>query len=660
MVNYEVTLFTGNLINSKTLNNVSVKLVGSDGESSPVRLEGRVDLFIGVFGAVSNLTVSCPKSIGKLLMIEMNRDLAGDAWFVAKVTVKSPEGDTCHFPVFHWIDDTDTYMFREGKALLVDGDTLPEKRSREVGCREKEYVWREYAPGIPHCIKSQDPSSLPVEVRFSYSKNNEFNFRVIPGLLEVVFKLLADSELQWSALGAFSKVFGESAMSEYVQKHWKDDDFFGYQFLNGVNPMLIQRCSVLPENFPVTDSMVFPMGERRLAEELKNGNIYLCDYKVLDGLEANTVNGRKQYLMAPLILLHKTPEDKMMPIAIQLKQAPAKDNPIFLPSDSEHDWLLAKTFVRSSDFSYHQLIVHLLGTHLLAEVFAVSLLRNVPMVHPLYKLLIPHTRYTLQMNVMARLLLISPQGFFPNYSASGKGIAPLLQRSLSKVTYTSLCIPDDIAARGLQDVPNFYYRDDGLKLWEIIHRFVEGVLSYYYKTDADVQKDAELQKWISDIFVEGFLSNAGSGIPQKFDTLPQLVKFVTMVIFTCSGQHSAVNAGQLDHGAWMPNFPPSMQEAPPVKKGESSEETLMKALPGVKATVRGIFIMHVLSKPSTDFVPLGQYPNQLFSEDKPLELIKKLQGELNELDGKIDTRNKGLDPPYMYMKPSVMENSVAT
>lgn len=37
-------------------------------------------------------------------------------------------------------------------------------------------------------------------------------------------------------------------------------------------------------------------------------------------------------------------------------------------------------------------------------------------------------------------------------------------------------------------------------------RFVQGVLSNYYKNDAEVKQDSELQKWILDIFEHGFLS----------------------------------------------------------------------------------------------------------------------------------------------------------
>lgn len=52
----------------------------------------------------------------------------------------------------------------------------------------------------------------------------------------------------------------------------------------------------------------------------QKGNIFLCDYKSLDGIKANTINRKQQYLMAPLVLLHRTPDDKLMPIAIQVRR----------------------------------------------------------------------------------------------------------------------------------------------------------------------------------------------------------------------------------------------------------------------------------------------------------------------------------------------------
>ena len=45
----------------------------------------------------------------------------------------------------------------------------------------------------------------------------------------------------------------------------------------------------------------------------------------------------------------------------------------------------------------------------------------------------------------------------------------------------------------------------------VVHRFVQGVTGHYYKSDYDVQQDSELQNWIKDIFIHGFLSRASSG-----------------------------------------------------------------------------------------------------------------------------------------------------
>lgn len=69
----------------------------------------------------------------------------------------------------------------------------------------------------------------------------------------------------------------------------------------------------------------------------------------------------------------------------QLNQVPGDENPIFLPSDAKYDWLLAKIWVRSSDFHIHQTITHLLRTHLVSEVFGIAMYRHLPAVHPIFK-----------------------------------------------------------------------------------------------------------------------------------------------------------------------------------------------------------------------------------------------------------------------------------
>ncbi|XP_035516964.1 arachidonate 12-lipoxygenase, 12R-type-like [Morone saxatilis] len=669
MVKYEVIVTTANLAQATTTNNVFIKLVGTDGESKRTWLTSIKGTATFYLGAESNFSVSCPTSLGKLVLIEVDKKplplFPEDSWFPCKVKVKSPEGDIYNFPIYRWIADNEVHLFREGTALRIFDDNHHLGKysiEKELKQREQLYSWDVYEEGLPHCIKADNPLSLPCEVRFSFTKTTEFLYTASTGLTELKLKGLSDCKNNWSDIDGIRKVFcnKKTDISDYVQQHWTDDTFFGFQYLNAVNPLLIQRCTALPKNFPVTDDMVFLCGGSCLSEEMQKGNIFLCDYKRLDGVKANTINGKKQYLMAPLVLLHKTPDDKLMPIAIQLKQNPADDNPIFFPTDSEYDWLMAKIFVRSADFSEHQLNVHLLRTHLLAEVFAVSLLRNVPMVHPLYKLLIPHTRYTLQINYLARLVLISESGVFTQFAASGgEGMITILKRSLSSLTYSSLCMPDDIAERGLEGVPNFYYRDDGVKLWDITHRFVKGVLGHYYKTDAEVCQDSELQKWIQDIFEHGFLSQACTGIPQTFRTVAEMVKFVTMVIFTCSGQHSAVNSGQYDYGGWMPNTPISLQRPPPTTKGTTSEATMLQTLPDINTTVQGMSTMWLLSKQSSDFVPLGQYPEEHFFEEVPCKMIKHYQGELDILSTVIKTRNKSLEVPYTYMDPALVENSVA-
>lgn len=45
----------------------------------------------------------------------------------------------------------------------------------------------------------------------------------------------------------------------------------------------------------------------------------------------------------------------------------------------------------------------------------------------------------------------------------------------------------------------------------LICRLVKGILGFYYKSDAEVSQDSELQTWIEDIFEHGFLSQQCTG-----------------------------------------------------------------------------------------------------------------------------------------------------
>uniref|UniRef100_A0A8C5I9A3 Si:dkey-17e16.9 n=1 Tax=Gouania willdenowi TaxID=441366 RepID=A0A8C5I9A3_GOUWI len=454
--------------------------------------------------------------------------------------------------------------------------------------------------------------------------------------------------------------FQKTPISEYVTGHWMDDDFFGYQFLNGTNPCVIRKCSELPLNFPVTDEMVKPFLETgsSLIEEILKGNIFICDHKIMENIPTRMYGEECLQMPASMCLFYMNPQNKLMPIAIQLSQQPSEQSPIFLPSDSDTDWLLAKMFVKSAHTVEYEAIYHFMSTHLLAEVLAVATLRNFPPVHPIYKLLIPHFRYTLHVNIRSRSSLFGPEGPFSISTLGYEGIKELMKRGLSEMTYGSLCLPYNIRKRGLESIPNYYYRDDGLKLWNIIKRFVRKMMEHYYHSDGEVIRDTELQAWIQEVFKRGFMGSICSGIPSYLFNVMDLVKFLTMVIFTVTARHAAFNNGQFDYLSWILNGSLLLRKPPPTTKGQSSMETILETLPNIGESVQFASFVLVLSEKYSDMVELGAYPDERFDEPAPKRMIREFQAELSCLSELIQTRNAGLELPYTYLDPTHIENSI--
>ncbi|KAJ6655455.1 hypothetical protein lerEdw1_005156 [Lerista edwardsae] len=616
MPSYTVTVATGNQWFAGTDDYVYFSLVGSAGTSERHLLDKP---FYNDFerGAVDSYDVTVADDLGEiqLIKIEKRKYWFPDDWYLKYVTVKTPIGDYLEFPCYRWITDEKEVVLRDGQAKLFRDDKtqlLKHHRRKELEDRQKLYRWGEWHPGFPLNIDAKSHKELPRNIQFDSEKGADFILNYTKAIENLcINRFMHMFQSSWSDFADFEKIFVRisNTISEYVMQHWQEDFMFGYQFLNGCNPVLIQKCTELPKNFPVTTEMVECSLERNLTleEEIKQGNIFIVDYELLDGIEVNKTDPcTVQYLAAPICLLYKNAEKKIVPIAIQINQAPGPDNPIFLPSDAKYDWLLAKIWVRSSDFHVHQNVTHLLRTHLVSEVFAVAMFRQLPAVHPLFKLLIPHARFTIAINTKAREELICEYGLFDKANATGGGgHVQMIQQAMKHLTYSSLCFPEEIQARCMessQDIPYYFYRDDGIKVWEAIKSFVKDVVDIYYHNEEMVCEDLELQAFVKDIYVYGMRGNKASGFPKTIKTREKLSEYLTVVMFTTSAQHAAVNFGQLF---------------------------------------------------------LGMYPDEHFIEKPVKEAMKKFRKNLDEIVSFIAERNRNKKLPYCYLSPNQIPNSVA-
>uniref|UniRef100_A0A3B4V2L1 Hydroperoxide isomerase ALOXE3-like n=1 Tax=Seriola dumerili TaxID=41447 RepID=A0A3B4V2L1_SERDU len=630
MAEYKLEVTTGEMPYAGTWDHVFVTLFGNEGQSERIELDNYGPDFTRA--AVRTYTIKTSSSLGKLLLVKVEKDpylvLSEDAWYCSKLVVTTPEEDVILFPCYRWISRGELVELRGGRVCC----TVCTYALRQFQCFSITlfvcfYRWKIMAEGLPHINSFNNESELPDEIRYSDSKSNE---------------TLNTEMIMWINILDILSYLPIAFLPEYVTEHWKEDDFYGYQFLNGINPNVIKKCSELPPNFPVTEEMVKPFLEEdsSLEEEME---IFLYDQKKMDGIPARDYNGEPLHVSAGLCLFYLNPEDKLMPIAIQLHQQPSEDNPIFLPSDSETDWLLAKMFIKNADFIDHEAVHHLMSTHFLAEVYTMAALRCFPVIHPLYKLLIPHFRYTIYINTEGRESLFGKNGVLRIvrhihlFVIFGPFILNHCRLSLS------LC---------------FIFLLNDFFLLKIF-LFVTAIVEYYYPSNSEVQKDTELQEWINEIFTHAFLRNTASvGCSMMKFSMEEVIKFITMVIFTVTAQHAAVNNGQFDYNSWVPNGSLLLHQPPPTTKGESSMETILETLPNVGESVNFAAMTQMLSEKYTDVVPLGAYPEERFDEPAPKQMIKDFQEELSYLSEEITSRNSELKVPYTYLNPTEIENSI--
>uniref|UniRef100_G1PYN1 Arachidonate 12-lipoxygenase, 12S type n=1 Tax=Myotis lucifugus TaxID=59463 RepID=G1PYN1_MYOLU len=387
MGRYHIQVATGAWLFSGSFNRVQLWLVGEFGEAE-LELQLRP-----ARGQVEAFEQDISQDLGPLQFLKLRKhhSLVDDAWFCDRITVQGPGAfREATFPCYRWVQGEGVLTLPEGTARLAEESTLDEfqkHRKRELKERQLIYCWSTWKEGLPLTIAADSEKDLPPDMKFHGGKRLNYEWTEKTGLLEMILKRVYTLLNSWDSLEDFDQIFWgpKSTLCEKVHQRWQDDELFGYQFLNGTNPMLLRRSTSLPSR------LVLPSGmeelRAQLEKELQNGSLFEADFILLDGIPANVIQGEQQYLAAPLVMLKMEPSGKLLPMVIQIQPPNASypTPPLFLPSDPPLAWLLAKSWVRNSDFQLQLFQYHVLNTHMLAEVIAVATMRCLPGLHPIFK-----------------------------------------------------------------------------------------------------------------------------------------------------------------------------------------------------------------------------------------------------------------------------------
>ncbi|XP_004310200.1 PREDICTED: lipoxygenase 6, chloroplastic [Fragaria vesca subsp. vesca] len=487
--------------------------------------------------------------------------------------------------------------------------------------------------------------------------------------------------------------------------NWLRDNEFARQALAGVNPVNIEILKEFPILSKLDPAFYGPPESaitKELIEQELNGmsvekaiedkRLFILDYHdiLLPFIEKmNSLPGREAYASRTVFFYTKAGFLRPLAIELSLPLTPSSPHNKHVYTHGHHAtthwiWKLAKAHVCSNDAGIHQLVNHWLRTHASMEPYIIATHRQLSSMHPIYKLLHPHMRYTLEINALARQALINGGGIIEASFSPGK-----YAMEVSSAAYKSMwrfdleALPADLIRRGMavEDpsepcgvklvIEDYPYAADGLLVWSAIKEWVESYVEHFYSEPDSVISDIELQDWWNEIKNKGHADKRDEPWWPKLNTKEDLSGILTIIIWVASGQHAAINFGQYPFGSYVPNRPTLMRKLIPQEDDPDYEKFLQnpqqRFLSSLATKLQATKVMAVqdtLSTHSPDEEYLGQV-NPLhthwINDHEILELFHRFSSRLEEIEKIIDRRNKdghlknrsgaGI-PPYELLLPT--------
>lgn len=174
---------------------------------------------------------------------------------------------------------------------------LVNQRQKQVANRKETYIWDIFSDsGVPSGIDIGNQSKPPLDEKFEKVKDTNFLGKKFEGAayafsgaifeklqqelssllgIEVSHNHSAKSLHDFHNIAALlegDNTLGNPNLEEgelivCEASRWTSDVEFGRQILNGVNCVIIKRCTELPDNFPVKNEMVKNLLSRGLTLE---------------------------------------------------------------------------------------------------------------------------------------------------------------------------------------------------------------------------------------------------------------------------------------------------------------------------------------------------------------------------------------------------------
>ncbi|GMY27436.1 probable linoleate 9S-lipoxygenase 5 isoform X2 [Fagus crenata] len=589
--------------------------------------------------------------------------------------------------------------------------------------RDERFGYLKFSDFLAYALKSLVQLLLPELTSLCDKTINEFDtFQDVLKLYEGGIKLpnghtisKIRERIPWEMFKELARNDGERflkfPMPDVIKDNksaWRTDEEFGREMLAGVNPVMIRRLKEFPPTSNL-DPKAYGNQNSTIREEhieknlngltvdqaIKCNRLFILDHhdSLMPYLMRINSTTTKTYATRTLLFLQDNGTLKPLVIELSLPHPQGEHHgavsKVFTPAEEGVEgsvWQLAKAYAAVNDSGYHQLISHWLNTHAVIEPFVIATNRQLSVLHPIHKLLHPHFRDTMNINALARQILINAGGVLERTVFPARFAMELSAVVYKNWVFTEQALPNELLKRGVAVpdsrsrhglrllIEDYPYAVDGLEIWSAIENWVSEYCSFYYPTDDMVQDDSELQSWWMEIRNVGHGDKKDEPWWPEMETRAELINACTIIIWVASALHAAVNFGQYPYAGYLPNRPTVSRRFMPEPGTPEYDEleknpdlAFLKTITAQFQTLLGVSLIEILSRHSTDEIYLGQRDTPEWTSDaEAIAAFEKFGNKLQEIENRIIEMNNDkkwknrvgpVKVPYTLLYPNTSDYS---